>query len=175
MQRGSDDEVYVLYGINPSFYDDHQLQSGRTKGLFLTASSPKRPQKTGELKIVTGSGICINTPDTNGWVSWVPRDQAQDSNSTRPCEFFDITEPAQSSRGTYCPKDLDSIYCNSTKDKQLGFHRMLSEIEGTRSVLVIRVSDNFGDAPTKTAAQLSSDIFGSHDDSLNLVSIKENC
>lgn len=49
--------------------------------------------------------------------------------------------------------------------------RRLVQNEGNSSVLVIRVTDETGAAPTKTAAELSDDIFGTSGDKHNFVSV----
>jgi hypothetical protein len=48
--------------------------------------------------------------------------------------------------------------------------RELYRKEGSPTILVVRVIDNTGDAPTKLAGELSDKIFGTHGDPVNLVS-----
>jgi len=48
--------------------------------------------------------------------------------------------------------------------------RSLVQNEGTSTLLVIRVIDAKGAAPTLSAKELSDDIFGTHEDPYNLVS-----
>jgi hypothetical protein len=65
---------------------------------------------------------------------------------------------------------------NSTKNWQSSAQQLrhpqreLYKKEGSPTILVVRVIDNTGDAPTKSASELSDEIFGTHGDPVNLVS-----
>ena len=56
-----------------------------------------------------------------------------------------------------------------------GDRRELVQNEGTSTVLVVRVIDQVGDAPSKSSAELSDDIFGTDGDVLNLVRAEKLC
>ena len=55
-------------------------------------------------------------------------------------------------------------------EPQGAVRRELAQLQGTNTVLMIRVVDPTGDAPTKTLEELSDDILGTSGDVMNLVS-----
>lgn len=140
--------VYEIEGLPHDFFESKRTNISSAETL-MTVSSPVQQSTRPGAGILSSAGV-QKMPYSSPYVLAVP-----------PGSDIDIEKKTPGNDRKLVGTNIDSF----------SYHqRSLVQKMGTSSVLAVRVSDKFGESPTRSATEISDDIFGTHGDPYNLVS-----